>query len=255
MATFTNYARNALLDHTFDVATLTPPSEWHVAAFTIPPGLDTPGTEVGDRQPVTFDPPDDGRIDSTVDVEWDPLYAAADTLVVAVGIFDADVDGNLLAFEVLPAPAIVRAGRPFTILAGALAVYGTGGISIDLADAWLNHLFRDVAYTPPEALALAEFTVIPTATEFGTEAPIVRAPISFTYAVDGLASNDGTVAHASAASAACEIDGWAICASAASAPLSQDVLFFDRWYDDPDTTLSLRAGDYLTVPSLGVHLR
>lgn len=250
MATFTNYARNALLDHTFDVASLTAPSEWHVAAFTIPPGLDTPGTEVGDRQSVTFDAPADGRIDSSIDVEWDPLETAADVLVVAVGIFDAATAGNLLAFEVLPAPAVVRAGRPFTILAGALAVYGTGGISIDLADDWLNHLFRGVTYTPPENLALAEFTVTPTATEFGTEAPIMRAPISFAYATDGLALNASAVVHASAASAACSIDGWAVCASA-----TDDVLFFARWYDDPDLTLDLRLGDYLTVPSLGVHLR
>ena len=82
----------------------------YAALFTVAPTASGGGTEVSGagyaRQTVTFSVPVNGLSSNTADVVF-PLAAAPWGTIVAFGIYDQSVGGNLLYFNLLSVPRTV----------------------------------------------------------------------------------------------------------------------------------------------------
>jgi hypothetical protein len=170
MGSLTTHAVNNMLDLTLSGVAYTPPASVWLGWLVSPAGADGSGTELTGggygREEVEFAAASGGVIETTGPVVVDPLHAA-DQMVVSWGIFDASTGGNMLAYGRVPSYT-VPGGRPLTV----------DSITIDsndaaltqlLADAWLDHLFRATAYTPPANPFAALYTTAPTATDPGVE--------------------------------------------------------------------------------------
>ncbi len=174
MPALTTYSANKLLGLTFAGGSFTPPAAVYLAAMTSPPGADGGGTEVVDgsyaRQALSFAAAAGGECAIDTTVGWAPV-AAADQMLCGWAIFDALTSGNMLALHVFPTTSLVRAGQPLTFDAGRIVIAAGGtNVSDTLANAWLEHLLRNNAYTPP-TVDLRLYTTAPTRSTNGTEVP------------------------------------------------------------------------------------
>lgn len=102
MADFSDYLENELLDHVFGNAAYTSPSAVYLGLYTAAPTDAGGGTEVSTggyaRQEITFGAASGGAVSNTAAVEYTATGANFGT-IVAVGVFDADTSGNLLAWN------------------------------------------------------------------------------------------------------------------------------------------------------------
>lgn len=108
--------KSYFLDNSFINAALrqtpyTSPLAVYVALFTVAPTAAGGGTEVVGggylRQPATFGPPVNGQSVTTADVLY-PIATAAWGTIVAFGVYDAALGGNLLYFNSLSSPRNVQ---------------------------------------------------------------------------------------------------------------------------------------------------
>lgn len=124
MASFTDYLEKAVLDHVLGTAAMPAPAAVYVGLFSSAPGEADGGTETAGngyaRQAAAFDPAAGGATANAADITFTAAGGPwAD--VVAVGIFDAAVGGNLLAYTAIPA-AVVGDGDSVVFAAGAIDV-------------------------------------------------------------------------------------------------------------------------------------
>lgn len=96
----TNYSRNKLIDHILGTTSYTSPTDVYLGIFTVSPSNNSSGTEVvGYTRPiVTFTASSTGSASNDVDITITNMPTCT---VTAVGIFDAQTSGNLLAWAVL----------------------------------------------------------------------------------------------------------------------------------------------------------
>lgn len=96
----TNYSRNKLIDHLLGTTTYTSPSNVYLGIFSVSPSNNSSGTEVvGYTRPVaTFSASATGAASNDTDLAIPNMPTCT---VVAVGIFDAQTSGNLLAWTTL----------------------------------------------------------------------------------------------------------------------------------------------------------
>lgn len=120
----TDYGANALLNHMFGIATLTPPANWYVMLYTTLPAKDgTGGVEVSGggyaRQVLAVGAAASGATDNTAILDYGTASASWGT-VVGVGLADAASGGNVWWRGALTASKVVNSGDPFTIPIGEL---------------------------------------------------------------------------------------------------------------------------------------
>ena len=128
MAGKSTYLANKVLDHLLGGTTYTPPSTLYIALFTDAPTDAGGGTEVSGgsyaRAAVTnnttnWPSASNGQKQNANQIAFAQATAAWGT-VVAVGIFDAATDGNLLWWANLAAPRTVNSGDQVSFAIGSL---------------------------------------------------------------------------------------------------------------------------------------
>jgi hypothetical protein len=127
---FSDYLENALLDHVFGGGDYTRPATLYVAAFTAAPSDSGGGTEcsggsyarVAVTNNATNFPAASGGAKANGTAITFPSASASWGTVEAIGIFDADSSGNLLAWSTLTASKAVDSGDTLQIPIGDLDV-------------------------------------------------------------------------------------------------------------------------------------
>jgi len=123
MAALSDYAEKLLLDYSMTTGSVTRPTAWYVALYTVAPSDSGGGTEVSTggyaRQAVAFAAATSGAgtTSNTGDVSWTASGAAFGT-VVAIGIFDAVSGGNLLWHGNMTASKTIADGDTLEFSAG-----------------------------------------------------------------------------------------------------------------------------------------
>lgn len=165
-----------LLDHVLKTGAYSVPANIYVALSTADP-LDT-GAGVAE--------PSGGSYARVVMNAWDAADARATentniiTFAQATGdwgtithwaIFDAITEGNFLAHGSFEASKTCPTGTNLYIAAGDIdVVFSAGGVTDNLANKLLDHVFKTTEYTPETNLYVALFTTSPTGTgQAGTE--------------------------------------------------------------------------------------
>jgi hypothetical protein len=126
---FTNYLEDAVLKHIFTATAYTQPAR-HVALYTVAPSDTGGGTQVsgGDYARVagtftvtagTLGSADPSEAANSAAIEF-PEASASWGEVVAVGVFDAATDGNLLCHATLDTPKTVGIGDVLRFAIGEL---------------------------------------------------------------------------------------------------------------------------------------
>ena len=146
-----DYLETKILDHVFRGVTYTPPENVWLALFTSAPSDSGGGTQVGDRQVVSFAAAS-GRSAAT---EADVTFTGVIGSVSHVGVFDAQTGGNLLSWGAVDEP-VDPAGDDLLVSVGGLVVaFADGYMSDFLAAALLDHVLRSESYSPPASVVLA----------------------------------------------------------------------------------------------------
>ena len=123
MAALSDYAEKLLLDYSMTTGSVTRPTAWYVALYTVAPSDSGGGTEVSTggytRQTVSFAAATSGTgtTSNTGDVSWTASGAGFGT-VVAIGIFDAVSSGNLLWHGNMTASKTIADGDTLEFSAG-----------------------------------------------------------------------------------------------------------------------------------------
>lgn len=122
------YLRANVLNHVFRNTSYTSPAAVYVALFTTTPSDISPGVEVSgggySRQLATFGAPSGSSISNSADVIF-PIASAPWGTVVAFGLFDSPVAGNLLCYGALTAPRDVLASDQERFPTGQLVIAET----------------------------------------------------------------------------------------------------------------------------------
>jgi len=120
----TNTFETTTLNWLLTATSVTRPTAWYVALYTIAPTDVGGGTEVSGpayaRQSCAFSVSGDTASNSAA-LEWDVAGTNWGN-VVAIGVFDAATSGNLIAFGDLAASKNITAGDIFRISAGNLDI-------------------------------------------------------------------------------------------------------------------------------------
>jgi hypothetical protein len=123
MAALSDYAEKLLLDYSMTTGSVTRPTAWYVALYTVAPSDSGGGTEVTGggyaRKTVTFAAATSGAgtTSNSGDVSWTASGAAFGT-VVAIGIHDAVTGGNLLWHGNMTASKTIADGDTLEFSAG-----------------------------------------------------------------------------------------------------------------------------------------
>lgn len=150
----TDYTTKKLLDLTLKTTAFTSPTALYLALSTSL--TDKNDTAMGEpagfgyaRQQVTFgNAAADGRIANTVAVTFPAQTGTAWGRIKSIGLFDAASSGNLIAYKNI-VPFTLALGDPspsYPIDGISLGYTEATGVSVALANLWLNHLCRNTAY-------------------------------------------------------------------------------------------------------------
>lgn len=126
----THYAEAATLNSFLRGINYTAPASWYLALYTTAPNDSGGGTEVSGgayaRTPISFALPTTysgtGSYTYNTSAVTFPTATASWGSIVAVGIFDASLGGNLLYYGTLSASETISTGQAFTIAASQLTV-------------------------------------------------------------------------------------------------------------------------------------
>jgi len=119
------YLSGKLLDHTFRNTAYSSPATTYVALYVGDPS--GAGTEVSTvdtgyvRQSATFSEPSSGVISNSSAIEF-PLSTDSWGTITYVAIYDAETDGNLLAYEALTVSRTVYINTQFIYPIGDLEI-------------------------------------------------------------------------------------------------------------------------------------
>jgi hypothetical protein len=255
MGALSTYAADSLMDLTLRDDAFSSPAGVYLTWFTTPPSPDGSAVEVTGggyaREAISFDPAADGNIVSDSDVEWATLHTTADQMLCGWGIFDASTAGNLLAFGATPSFVIPAAGH-LLVPAGQITVSSNDAHMTDwLANKWLDHLFRNVAYVPTGNVYLGLYAATPTATTGGTEVTgggYARQLTTWSIAENGTSALDADLSwdpvHTTTAQT---LTGLAL----SDAVTAGNRLFFGTW----PTTVTVPVNDPLVLNANSVAFR
>lgn len=248
MAALTYVALNGMFNLTLRGDSFTSPANVWLSAMTAAGNESGGGTEVSGggyaRQPITFAAPSAGAVASDVAVTWEPLHTGADQAIVGWTIWDAVTAGSMLAFHTLASPLTIRANNGAQFDIGDITLVSSGAMFNDfLANKWLDHLFRNSAYTPPADPYMGHYTVIPTRSTAGTEvsdSAYMRIAVPFVTSVIGATVNDAQEQwNPLLADAGATLTGWAL----SDAITAGNELMFGPWSPSPTPAV----GDTVTL--------
>jgi hypothetical protein len=124
-----NYLETKLLEHSLGKTAFTLPTNVYAALYTVAPTDAGGGTEVtvanGYARVVTsWNSAVNGAITNAADIRFPSASTATGTwgTVVALGLFDASTNGNLLWYGPLSASVTINNGDDFRIAAGGLTI-------------------------------------------------------------------------------------------------------------------------------------
>lgn len=124
MAGFSDYLENKVLSYVFSGGSFSQPGTKYLALYTTAPTDAGGGTELSGsayaRQSCAFTTTG-AQASNTSAVEW-PTATGSWGTVVAVGVFDQNSGGNLLAWNNLTASKTISTGDVFRINAGDLDI-------------------------------------------------------------------------------------------------------------------------------------
>jgi len=127
MPGLSNYAEDLVLDWLFTTTSVTRPTVWYVALYTVAPGEGGGGTEVSGgsyaRQSVTFTVSGTAptQAANSTAVEF-PTATGSWGTVVAAAIFDASTSGNMLAYADLTTSKTIDSGDVLRFNASTLVI-------------------------------------------------------------------------------------------------------------------------------------
>lgn len=164
----TDYAENAFLDLALVGTAFSSPATVYMALMS---GSGTDSTDGGEksggsyaRQAITFGAPSAGTITNTNGLRFTGLTTGFVT-ITGWSIYDAATGGNRLAYGNLTTGQSHQANEDFRFEVGSISLTVANistRFSTYLANAALNHLFRNVAFTSPSAsLYLSLHTGVP----------------------------------------------------------------------------------------------
>jgi hypothetical protein len=124
----TDYLENSLLGHLTGKAAWTAPTNTYLALFTVEPTDEGGGTEVEGtkyaRRKLTWGSASEGAIATSAETRF-PAEGNAESewgTVVAVAIFDAVEEGEMLVYGPLSSPVTIKNGDFYRITSGGLTL-------------------------------------------------------------------------------------------------------------------------------------
>jgi hypothetical protein len=125
MAEFSNYLEAKLLDHVLRNVNFTSPTTAYIGLYTVAPDDTGGGTEVSGgsyaRQAASFSAASGGLTTTDADITF-PQATGNWGTVVALGIHDSVVTGNLLMYTDLTASKTIESGDILKVATGSLTV-------------------------------------------------------------------------------------------------------------------------------------
>ena len=120
----TNTFETETLEWLFTSTTVTRPTAWYIALYTVAPSDTGGGTEVSGsayaREVVTFSVTGDTATNGSA-IEWETATGTWG-VITAIGVFDALTSGNLIAYGNLTDTKTITTGDIFRISAGNLDI-------------------------------------------------------------------------------------------------------------------------------------
>lgn len=238
MGSISNYLELELLDHVFSVGAYSQPSSLYVALSTATisdnaNGLTEPATTTNyDRKGVeNWDASSGRQIANTGVVSFDQASSSWGT-ITHYAICDAFVPGggNMLAHGALSPSKAVNAGNTPSIAAREMKIDASSGGQTDyLAEALLDHVFKNTQYTAPTTVFISLSNSDPGVTGSGISEPATGenynrvAHASWETASGGFTQNSGDVEFNPASASWGSVTYMSICDSLAQG----NVLFYD----------------------------
>jgi hypothetical protein len=208
MGQLSTYAQDKILDHILKVAAYTPATHLYLGLSTADPledgsGLTEPSSGAYAR--VICDDWEIANLRKTRNATELVFTAASNSwgTMTHWAIFDHISSGNMIAFGELYESKNVVTGIVVSVLAGDIEIaFNTGAISTYLANAILDHVFLNDAYTPATHIYVA----LATETIFDSDSGSTITEPTDTYARvlqddwnatdEGASSNDGEITFA-----------------------------------------------------------
>jgi len=166
MGSLSDYSEDALIDHVLGVSAYTPITTLYIGLSTADPlddatGLTEPSGMSYVRQTIAFSAAASRAVIQNGEVAF-PEATGDWTTITHYGIFDAETNGNMLAHGSLNPTKDVPSGKTIKIPDTQTQISITSGaMSTYLADALMDFMFRDQAYTQPSTfVALIETTEV-----------------------------------------------------------------------------------------------
>jgi hypothetical protein len=168
MGSITDFLETELLDHVFNNAAYTAPTNLYLALCTADPTDAATGASMNEvansgsyaRTAITFGNAASRRVTQDADVDF-PAATGSWGTVTHWAIADSATHGagNVLAHGALGESKSVVSGNSPTVASGELYVeFSAGEISDFLALELLDHVFNNAAYTPPTSTFVALVT-------------------------------------------------------------------------------------------------
>jgi hypothetical protein len=154
-AIISDYLEAALLSHVLrNTAYTSPGASVYVALHIADPtdagnGAEVTYTNYARVQVTSWDAPSARATANTAQIDFPTPGGDGDSDVTHVGVWDADLNGNLLFYGALSTAKSIQDGIDFSIAAGDLDISLTGAVSTYLGNALLSHVLRNTAYTTP----------------------------------------------------------------------------------------------------------
>lgn len=117
-----DHLADAWLAHLLTGTPYTPPASVHLGLCTVTPTATTQGTEVGDRQTVTFDAAVNQQSVIATPSDWAPLDPTDPHTLTGWGLYDDPTAGDVLVFAAFPDPIPVPALDAVNLPAGWLTL-------------------------------------------------------------------------------------------------------------------------------------
>ncbi len=205
MGSLSDYSENKLLDHALNVNAYTPVATVYLALSRADPedngaGIVEPSGDGYTRKTILFTAAAGRELVQSGDIEFEMSTSSWGT-ITHYAIFDAATGGNILAHGSIVPSKVIDSGKTPKILTGQVTIsYLTGAISTYLANALLNLMFRNQAYSPPSMFVALVKITDPDDDSTGSSIDEItmtgysrQASGAFSAAVGGASDNDSLI--------------------------------------------------------------
>lgn len=251
------YAVNKWVDHVLGTTAWgTPPANVYLALSTANPGADGSGIAEPSgngyiRKAISFGAAASRQVAQDAVCTFDTATGAWGNIGYWA-VFDAESSGNMLAYGSLSTARDVVAGNKPSIASGQTTItINTGGVSNYLANACLDHIFNNSAFTQPTiyvALCEAELTDASTGAtidEMDMTGYAREACSGWGAASGGASDNDALINFGALTSTGETVT--ATCLTDNASTGAGNVLFYDNGTNQPvadGDTVQFPAGDF-----------